>query len=85
MNTAKELERHSQNLLAGLAREVSASTLDQLVENVTHAVAASLAQGDRITVAGLDQRLTTRLQVLNALNQGYAIEASPASLVLEQR
>jgi hypothetical protein len=84
MNTAKELERHSQNLLAGIAQNIRASALDQLVANVTHALAASLAQGDRITVAGADQRLTTRLQVLNALNQGYAIEVAPASLVLEQ-
>ena len=79
MNTATELERHSQNLLAGLAREVSAPALDQLVANVTHALAASLAQGDRITVSGLDQRLTTRRQVLNALNQG-ARSRSPRPL-----
>ena len=85
MNTAKELERHSQNLLAGIAQQVSASALDQLVANVTHALAASLANGDRIHVAGTDQRLSTRLQVLNALNQGYGIEVTAASLILEQR
>jgi hypothetical protein len=84
MNTAKELERHSQNLQAGLARQVSASALDQLVANVTNALTASLANGDRINLAGIDQRLTTRLQVLNALNQGYAIEVTSASSVLEQ-
>ncbi|MBB5060450.1 hypothetical protein HDF16_005186 [Granulicella aggregans] len=85
MNTATELERHSQALLAGIARQVSAPAFDQLVANVTDALAASLAKGDRIRVAGTDQRLTTRLQVLNALNQGYAIKVTAASLILQQR
>jgi len=53
--------------------------LDQLVANVNHALIKSFENGDLVTVAETGLRMTTRLQVLNAINLGHNIEVSTAA------
>lgn len=71
--------RHAENLLTGVAHGASGAELGQLATNVSNALADSFGNGDTVRVAGTDQLLATRLQVLNALNHGYMVEVNSAS------
>ena len=79
MTSAEQLQRHIENLQEGLAAGIGDAALDQLVDSVAHALTKSLDKGDLITVSEIGMKLTTRLQTLNAINQGYKLEVSPSS------
>jgi len=79
MNSAEQLRTNIEFLRRGLAQGVSNMALDQLVANVNHALIKSFENGDLVTVAETGLRMTTRLQVLNAINLGHNIEVSTAA------